>query len=87
MGSLSEVARLAGHVALRMGWFPVLGMAAAAPIEACQLDRKMCHYVGRSGFRGVGLAVAVGTLSPLCSCGILPIVIPMAFSRVPLAPG
>jgi hypothetical protein len=69
-----------------MAWFTVLGVAVAALIKTYQLDRKVRQYVGRAGIWGIFIATAVGTLSPLCSCGILPIVIPMALAGMPLAP-
>lgn len=72
--------------ASRMAWFTLLGVTLAALIKTYQLDRKVRQYVGRAGVWGILLATAVGTLSPLCSCGILPVVIPMALSGVPLPP-
>jgi len=69
-----------------MGWFTLLAVALAALIKTYQLDRKVRTYVGRAGPWSVVIATAVGTLSPLCSCGILPVVIPMALSGVPLPP-
>jgi len=72
--------------ASRMWWFTLLGIALAALIKTYQLDRKARPYVDRVGPWGILIATALGTLSPLCSCGILPIVIPMALSGVPLAP-
>ncbi len=74
-----------GEVA-RMAWFTLLGVVVAALIKTFQWDRKVRQYVGRAGAWGIVIATAVGTLSPLCSCGILPIVIPMALTGVPLAP-
>ncbi len=83
---VAEVARVAWAEALRMGWFTLLGVLVAALIKTYELDRKVRVYVARSGAWGVLIATAVGTLSPLCSCGILPVVIPMALSGVPLPP-
>jgi uncharacterized membrane protein YraQ (UPF0718 family) len=69
-----------------MAWFTVLGVAVAALIKTYQLDLKVRKHVDRVGVWGILIATAVGTLSPLCSCGILPVVIPMALSGVPLPP-
>jgi len=69
-----------------MAWFTLLGVTVAALIKTFQLDRKVRQYVGKAGVWGILIATAVGTLSPLCSCGILPVVIPMALSGVPLPP-
>lgn len=86
MEKLTEVLRVVWEESLRMGWFTVLGVALAALIKTYQLDRKVRQYVDRTGVWGILIATAVGTLSPLCSCGILPVVIPMALSGVPLPP-
>ena len=83
---LAEFLRVVSEEALRMGWFTLLGVTLAALIKTYQLDRKVRQYVDRTGAWGILIATAVGTLSPLCSCGILPVVIPMALSGVPLAP-
>ncbi len=86
MDILAEIARVAWVEAGRMAWFTLLGVAVAALIKTYQLDRKVRRYVGTAGPWGIVIATAIGTLSPLCSCGILPVVIPMALSGVPLAP-
>lgn len=86
MDALFEVARVAWAEASRMAWFTVLGVALSALIKTYQLDRKVRGHVARAGAWGVVIGTAVGALSPLCSCGILPVVIPMALSGVPLAP-
>ncbi|WP_025321005.1 permease [Deferrisoma camini] len=84
--ALREIGRVALGEAWRMGWFTLLGVGVAALIKTYQWDRKVRVYVGRAGPWGILIATAVGTLSPLCSCGILPVVIPMALSGVPLPP-
>jgi len=86
MEILAEILRVIWGETARMGWFTLLGVALAALIKTYQLDRKVRAYVGRAGVWGILIATAVGTLSPLCSCGILPVVIPMALSGVPLPP-
>lgn len=86
MDALVELSRVIGGEVSRMAWFTVLGVAIAALIKTYQLDRTVRGYVGRAGAWGILVATAVGSLSPLCSCGILPVVIPMALSGVPLPP-
>ena len=84
--TLFEIGRVALKEAGRMWWFTLLGVALAALIKTYQLDRKMRTYVGKWGVWAVPAATGIGLLSPLCSCGILPVVIPMALAGVPLAP-
>lgn len=86
MSALAEMGRVFWGEAARMAWFTVLGVTVAALIKTYQLDRKVRQHLDRAGPWGILLATGVGTLSPLCSCGILPVVIPMALSGVPLAP-
>ncbi len=86
MEALREVLSVIWTEASRMAWFTLLGVTTAALIKTFELDRQVRQYVGRAGAWGILIATAVGTLSPLCSCGILPVVIPMALSGVPLPP-
>jgi len=84
--ALSRVAHVFLVEAGRMWWFTAIGIVAAALIKTFELDRKVRAFVGRYGPWAIPVAVAIGVLSPLCSCGVLPIVIPMALSGVPLPP-
>lgn len=86
MGAFSIFLDVVLEEASRMWWFTFLGISLAALIKTYQLDRKARQYVDRAGPWGIVIATALGTLSPLCSCGILPVVIPMALSGVPLPP-
>lgn len=86
MDALAQILSVVWTEASRMAWFTVLGIATAALIKTYQLDRQVRRYVGRAGAWGILVATAVGIVSPLCSCGILPVVIPMALSGVPLPP-
>jgi uncharacterized membrane protein YraQ (UPF0718 family) len=81
-----EILKIAWAEAARMWWFTVLGIAVAALIKTLQWDRKVAQQVGRAGGWAVVLATLLGALSPLCSCGVLPVVIPLAVSGVPLPP-
>lgn len=86
MQVVAEILKIAWAEAARMWWFTVLGVAVAALIKTYQWDRKVAMAVGRAGGWAVVLATALGVLSPLCSCGVLPVVIPLAVSGVPLPP-
>ena len=86
MTTIVEILKVALEEAGKMWWFTLLGVTVAALIKTFQWDRKVRVYVGRFGFWAVPLAVAIGLMSPLCSCGILPVIIPMAVSGVPLPP-
>lgn len=86
MQTFSEILKVIWLEATRMWWFTLLGIAFAALIKTYQLDRHVRAYIGKWGFWAIPVAALIGMLSPLCSCGILPIVIPLAVSGVPLPP-
>lgn len=81
-----EILRFALKEAERMWWFTLLGITLAALIKTFQWDRKLRLLLGKFGYWGVPVAVLIGVVSPLCSCGILPIVIPLAVAGVSLPP-
>jgi uncharacterized membrane protein YraQ (UPF0718 family) len=64
----------------------MLGVGLAAFIKTFKWDLKLRDHMRDSGHATIPLAVFLGVFSPLCACGVLPVVIPMAVSGVPLAP-
>ena len=64
----------------------ILGVALAATIKTFKWDLKLRAYMRDSGAATIPMAVFLGLFSPLCACGVLPIVIPLAVSGVPLPP-
>ncbi|MBE0504058.1 MAG: permease [Desulfuromonadales bacterium] len=70
----------------QMWWFFLLSILLVGIIKGYRLDMRIRNSVNRHGMTGVVLAVLVGLVSPLCACGILPIVISLAMMGTPLAP-
>jgi len=70
----------------RMWWFFLLSILLVGVIKGYRLDLRIRDSVNRAGWLGVVVAVAVGMVSPLCACGILPIVISLAMMGTPIAP-
>jgi uncharacterized membrane protein YraQ (UPF0718 family) len=78
----------------RLAWTPVgpwtldflIGVGVAAFIKTFQWDLKLRAYMRESGRASIALAVFLGVFSPLCACGVLPIVLPLAVAGVPLPP-
>lgn len=70
----------------QMWWFFLLSILLVGIIKGYRLDMRIRNSVNRHGLTGVVLAVLVGLVSPLCACGILPIVISLAMMGTPLAP-
>ena len=71
---------------LNMWWFFLLSILLVGVIKGYKLDLRIRDSINRAGFWGIPIAVAVGMVSPLCACGILPIVISLAMMGTPLAP-
>ena len=70
----------------RMAWFFLLSIVLVGIIKGYRLDLRIRDAVNRSGFLGILIAVGVGMVSPLCACGILPVVISLAMIGTPIAP-
>jgi uncharacterized membrane protein YraQ (UPF0718 family) len=62
------------------------GVFFAAFIKTFKWDRRIRASLVRYGRSAVVVATAAGLISPLCSCGILPVVIALSAAGVPLAP-
>lgn len=71
---------------LQMWWFFLLSILLVGIIKGYKLDLRIRDSINRAGFWGIPLAVMVGMVSPLCACGILPVVISLAMMGTPLAP-
>ncbi len=66
--------------------FYLAGVLFAAFIKTFKWDRRIRASLVRYGRASVPVAVAAGLVSPLCSCGILPVVIALSAAGVPLPP-
>jgi len=64
--------------------FYLAGVLFAAFIKTFKWDRRIRASLVRYGKASVPVAVAAGLVSPLCSCGILPVVIALSAAGVPL---
>lgn len=62
------------------------GVLFAAFIKTFKWDRRIRASLVRYGRSSILVAVGAGLISPLCSCGILPIVIALSAAGVPLPP-
>jgi uncharacterized membrane protein YraQ (UPF0718 family) len=70
----------------RMWWVFALGVLVAAFIKTFKWDKKIRKRLKGSTHGAIALATGVGLVSPLCSCGIVPLVISLIYGGVPLAP-
>ena len=70
----------------RMWWIFGLGVLLAAFIKTFKWDKKIRKRLARSGWGPIFIATGAGLISPLCSCGVVPLVISLIYGGVPLAP-
>lgn len=70
----------------QMWWFFLASILLVGIIKGYRLDMRIRNSVNQHGMTGVALAVLVGLVSPLCACGIIPIIISLAMIGTPLAP-
>src|ERR1035437_1557737 len=71
-----------------IGISPVLlvSVALAAAARASGADALVSHAFSGRQIRSVLVAAIIGALSPLCSCGVIPLVASLLAGGVPLAP-
>ena len=67
-------------------WFFLSGVLIAAVIRTYRLHVRARKYLPQLGFWGIFVGTLIGMLSPLCACGVLPIVVSLMVSGLPLAP-
>jgi hypothetical protein len=79
----SEVAAVLLSSLERMWWIIALGIALSAALKTWKLDKRLRALISRAGGWGIPVAVATGIISPLCSCGILPVVVSLMAVEVP----
>jgi hypothetical protein len=75
-----------GDEIANMWWFFLLSILLVGVIKGYKLDLRIRDAMNRAGAFGVVLAVAIGLVSPLCACGILPVVVSLAMVGTPIAP-
>lgn len=83
---LGQIVQIIGEEVARMWWFFLLSVVLVGVIKGYRLDLRIRDSINRTGLLGIVLAVGVGMISPLCACGILPIVISLAMVGTPIAP-
>jgi uncharacterized membrane protein YraQ (UPF0718 family) len=72
--------------ATRMWWVFGLGVLVAALIKTFKWDKRIRKRLKGQTHGAILFATGVGLVSPLCSCGIVPLVISLIYGGVPLAP-
>ena len=71
---------------LQVGPFIILSVTVAAFARASGLDHQIGRAFSGNATQAILLAAAFGSLSPFCSCGVVPIIAGLLVAGVPLAP-
>ncbi|MEQ8332635.1 permease [Nisaea sp.] len=71
---------------VHVGPFIILSVAVAAFARASGLDHQIGRAFSGNATQAILLAAAFGSLSPFCSCGVVPIIAGLLVAGVPLAP-
>src|SRR5512138_2284843 len=64
----------------------LIGVAVGALIRTYKLHVHLRNNLPRYGFWGIFVAILVGLISPLCACGVIPIIVSLLMAGMPLAP-
>lgn len=86
---LHELTVMGARFLQLVGWiwpYFLLGVAIGALIRTYKLHVKLRNQLPRFGFWGIFVATGVGIVSPLCACGVIPIVVSLMMGGMPLAP-
>ncbi|MBI4650986.1 permease [Candidatus Desantisbacteria bacterium] len=86
LNKLYKIPVVMGNELLRMWWFVLLGILLGALIKTYKLDRKLYKILNKREISMIFFAVFIGVFSPLCSCGIMPVVITLIECGIPLPP-
>ncbi len=81
-----ESLKFTGLSLVQISPFLVLSVAMAAAAKATGSEKLIARVFSGNPMRMVVLAAAFGSLSPFCSCGVIPIVAGLLAAGVPLAP-
>lgn len=69
-----------------IAWFFLAGVLVAAWIRTYKFHVRLRKLLPRLGFWAIFAAVGIGVISPLCACGVLPIMVSLLTAGMPLAP-
>jgi len=84
--TLNEIGRDLGREFLYILPYLAIGVLFEAVIRTMKWHVKIRHALTRFGAWSIVLATLLGTISPLCACATLPLVISLMLAGLPLAP-
>ena len=86
---LKEISRIIEFVAgafLHMAPFFVLSVLLAAGVNQFNMKQQLVEFLKKRSIYAIVFATLIGALSPLCSCGVIPMIFAFLQMGIPLAP-
>ncbi|NQU59893.1 MAG: permease [Rhodospirillales bacterium] len=85
-GQVPESLKFTGLSLLQISPFLIFSVAVAAAAKATGSEKLIAKVFSGNPARMIVFAAAFGTLSPFCSCGVIPLIAGLLSAGVPLAP-
>ena len=85
-GQVPESLKFTGLSLLQISPFLLFSVAVAAAAKATGSEKLIAQVFSGNPARMIVFAAAFGTLSPFCSCGVIPLIAGLLAAGVPLAP-
>jgi uncharacterized membrane protein YraQ (UPF0718 family) len=86
---LKEIIRIMEFVArafLHMAPFFIFSVLLAAAVNQFNMKQQLVEFLKRRSIYAIIFATLIGALSPLCSCGVIPMIFALLQMGIPLAP-
>ncbi len=85
-GEIIAILRFMGSAFLHLAPFLAISVPLAVALKRSGASAAIKSRLGKNPIIAVALATAIGAVSPLCSCGVIPVIAALLTSGVPLAP-
>ncbi|MGF7125507.1 uncharacterized membrane protein YraQ (UPF0718 family) [Natronobacillus azotifigens] len=86
MNDLLYVLEFVFNAVRSIGVFFIIGISIASLIKTFKLDAHLKKVFEARKESSIPIAAVTGTVSPLCSCGVIPAIAALLVAGVPLAP-
>lgn len=86
---LNEIIKIAEFVLeafIKMAPFILITVPIAAAVNVFDFSKNIKSYLENRKHTAIIMAALIGSISPLCSCGVIPVITTLLLSGVPLAP-
>lgn len=85
-GEIIAILQFIGKAFLHLAPFLAISVPLAVALKRSGASESIRSRLGKNQILAVALATVIGAVSPLCSCGVIPVIAALLTSGVPLAP-